>query len=82
MPLQFAFRQWVLVVLLVVSVQFCQAQQISPNQAEAIAKEAYIYGAPMVQGCGAMFAYAIYKDNPQYKAPLNEIAGRDMETQH
>jgi hypothetical protein len=45
-----------------------------PEQAEAIAKEAYIYGAPMVQGYGAMFAYAVYEDNPQYKTPLNEIA--------
>jgi hypothetical protein len=28
---------------------------VTPDQAEAIAKEAYIYGTPMVQGYGAMF---------------------------
>ena len=51
-----------------------QSVSVSPIEAKAIAKEAYIYGAPMVQGYGAMFAYAIYKDNPQYKAPFNQIA--------
>ena len=51
-----------------------QSISVSPAEAQAIAKEAYIYGAPMVQGYGAMFAYAIYKDNPQYKAPFNQIA--------
>jgi hypothetical protein len=47
---------------------------VTPGEATAIAKDAYIYGAPMVQGYGALFAYAVYKDNPQYKAPFNEIA--------
>ena len=47
---------------------------VTPDQAEDIAREAYIYGTPMVQGYGAMFAYAVYKDNPQYKAPFNQIA--------
>ena len=51
-----------------------QTVSVQPDRAEAIAKEAYIYGAPMVQGYGAMFAYAVFKDNPQYKAPFNEIA--------
>lgn len=47
---------------------------VTTDQAQAIAKEAYIYGKPMVQGYGAMFAYSVYKDNPQYKAPFNQIA--------
>jgi hypothetical protein len=51
-----------------------QTISVTPAEAESIAKEAYIYGTPMVQGYGAMFAYAVYKDNPKYKAPFNEIA--------
>jgi hypothetical protein len=45
----------------------------SPAEAEIIAKEAFIYGYPMVENYKTMFAYAIYKDNPQYKAPFNQI---------
>jgi hypothetical protein len=51
-----------------------QINSLTPDQAEETAKEAYIYGTPMVQGYGVMFAYAVYKDNSQYKAPFNEIA--------
>lgn len=47
--------------------------KLSPAEAEAIAKEAFIYGYPMVENYKTMFAYAIDKDNPQYKAPFNRI---------
>lgn len=53
---------------------WAQSISVTSEQAEAIAKKAYIYGAPMVQGYGTMFAYAVYEDTPQYKAPFNEIA--------
>ena len=45
-----------------------------PPLVSAIAKEAFIYGYPMVMNYGNMFAYAIVRANPQYKAPFNEIA--------
>ena len=45
-----------------------------PPLVSAIAKEAFIYGYPMVVNYGNMFAYAIARANPQYKAPFNEIA--------
>jgi hypothetical protein len=50
-----------------------QAQDLSPRQATAIAKEAFIYGYPMVANYGTMFAYAVDKDQSQYKAPFNQI---------
>jgi hypothetical protein len=28
----------------------------------------------MVQGYGTMFAFTVFKDNPEYKAPFNHIA--------
>jgi hypothetical protein len=49
------------------------AQALSPGQATAIAKEAFIYGYPMVVNYGTMFAYAVDKDQSQYKAPFNQI---------
>jgi len=49
-------------------------QDLMPPLVSAIAKEAFIYGYPMVVNYGNMFAYAIARANPQYKAPFNEIA--------
>ena len=51
-----------------------QAQSLMPPLVSAIAKEAFIYGYPMVMNYGNMFAHAIARANPQYKAPFNEIA--------
>jgi len=46
----------------------------NPEQARKIAKEAYIYGLPLVMNYKTMYVYAVLKDNPEYKAPFNEIA--------
>jgi hypothetical protein len=47
--------------------------QIAPTLAEtrAIAKDAYIYGFPMVQVYLTMYAFSIDTHNPQYKGPFN-----------
>jgi hypothetical protein len=41
----------------------------SPAEARTIAKDAYIYGYPMVQTYLTMYAFSIDKPNPQYKVP-------------
>ena len=43
----------------------------SSAEARAIAKDAYIYGYPMVQSYLTMYAFSINKHNPQYKGPFN-----------
>ena len=43
----------------------------TPAEARAIAKDAYIYGYPMVQTYLTMYAFSIDKHNPQYKGPFN-----------
>jgi hypothetical protein len=43
----------------------------SPAEARTIAKDAYIYGYPMVQTYLTMYAFSIDKHNPQYKGPFN-----------
>ena len=47
--------------------------QIAPTLVEtrAIAKDAYIYGYPMVQVYLTMYAFSIDTHNPQYKGPFN-----------
>jgi len=46
---------------------------VTPEQARAIAKEAYIYGFPMVDNYRVQYAYFVNKENPEYKGRPNEI---------
>ncbi|EJL55893.1 hypothetical protein PMI09_01988 [Rhizobium sp. CF122] len=42
---------------------------ISESEARAIAKEAYIYGFPMVDSYRVQYAYFVDTKNPEYKGP-------------
>jgi hypothetical protein len=44
---------------------------IAPAEVRTIAKDAYVYGYPMVQTYLTMHAFSIDKGNPQYKGPFN-----------
>src|SRR5215472_7853451 len=46
---------------------------VSPAQARAIAKEAYIFGFPIVEGYRIQYAYFVDRNNPEFKAPWNQI---------
>ena len=46
---------------------------VSPAEARAIAKEAYIYGFPVVDNYRIQYAYFVDTKNPEYKAPWNQI---------
>src|SRR5215472_15636976 len=46
---------------------------VSPAEARAIAKAAYIYGFPMVDGYRIQYAYFVDLNNPEFKAPWNQI---------
>ena len=50
-----------------------QAQDVTPAEARAIAKEAYIYGFPMVDSYRIQYAYFVDTKNPEYKAPWNQL---------
>src|SRR5256886_1035998 len=51
-----------------------QAQAgVSPAEARAIAKEAYVYGFPIVDNYRVQHAYWMDKTNPEYKGPFNQI---------
>src|SRR2546430_14960962 len=51
-----------------------QAQDISPAEARAIAKEAYIYGFPFVEGYKTLYKQSVNKSSPEFKAPFTQIA--------
>jgi len=46
---------------------------VTPDQARAIAKEAYVYGFPMVDNYRVMYSYFVNKQDPEYKGGWNEI---------
>jgi hypothetical protein len=45
----------------------------TPDQARAIAKEAYIWGFPMVDNYRVQYAYFVNRQDPEYKGGWNEI---------
>lgn len=49
------------------------AAAVSPEEARAIAKEAYIYGFPMVDNYRVQYSYFVDKQDPEYKGGWNEI---------
>jgi hypothetical protein len=51
----------------------CSGQSVGAQEARAIAKEAYIYGSPMVDSYRVTYAYFVATGNPEYKGPFNQI---------
>jgi hypothetical protein len=46
---------------------------ITPAEAREIARDAYIYGYPMVDNYRIMYAYFVARNHPEFKAPWNQI---------
>ncbi len=48
-------------------------QDLTAAEARAIAKEAYVYGFPMVVNYKTMYMYAVNEKSPEYKGPFNYL---------
>lgn len=46
----------------------------SPEEARGIAKDAYLYGFPVVEMYKTLYTQAVDKNGPNFKAPLNHIS--------
>ena len=46
---------------------------VTPEQARAISREAYIYGFPMVDSYRVQYSYFADRNNPEYKGDWNQI---------
>ncbi|MCW5554571.1 MAG: DUF1254 domain-containing protein [Verrucomicrobiae bacterium] len=51
----------------------CRVAASTPAEARAIAKEAYIYGYPMVDSYRIQHAYFVNHESPEFKAPWNQL---------
>ena len=49
------------------------SEGMTPEEARAIAKEAYIYGFPLVDNYRIQHSFFVGKDNTEYKAPYNVL---------
>ena len=50
-----------------------RAAEVSPVEARAIAKEAYIYGYPLVDSYRILYSFSVDRTSPVFKAPINEL---------
>jgi hypothetical protein len=79
MKRQFLFVFFALVILVAGCKQQSEPSQntssgtLTAAEARSIAKDAYIYGVPMVTQYKTMYAFSIDKNNPQYKGPFDSI---------
>ena len=47
---------------------------VTPEEARAIAKEAYVHGFPMVMNYKTLYNYVVDTENPEYKGPFNQLS--------
>jgi hypothetical protein len=70
-------KRWISLLLAAVSLSAVPvtgfAKSVSDKEAEAIAKEAYIYGVPMVTVYSTLYEFSVDKNSRQYKGPFNSI---------
>jgi hypothetical protein len=50
-----------------------EAAAVSPEQIREIAKEAYVYGFPLVDNYRIQHSYFVDRDGPEYKGPWNQV---------
>lgn len=62
-----------LVAISIGTVLPAHAEAVTPAEARAIAKEAYIYGFPLVDNYRVQYAYFVDREGPEFKAPRNQI---------
>ena len=64
----------ILLVAIVIAPRETTAQSnVTPEEARAIAKEAYIYGYPMVDSYRIQYAYFVNTKDPEYKGAWNQL---------
>lgn len=62
-----------LALIAIIYAPLAQAQTITPAEARAIAKEALIYGFPLVDNYRIQYSYFVDRGSPEYKASWNTL---------
>ena len=70
-------RALIMVLLIPFALWGCANQyKVSPEEAKAIAEEAYIFAYPMLDNYKTMYVVAIWKDSPAFDAPLDTLLNK------
>jgi hypothetical protein len=64
---------WLALLATIAASAAVRAADLTPEEARPIAKEAYVYGFPLVENYRVMHAYAVDRNNAEFKAPFNQI---------
>lgn len=64
---------WIIFVAVPLNL-YSQDAKVSTEQARQIAREAYVYGYPMVLNYKTMYNYALHENSPEFKAHFNQIS--------
>jgi len=64
---------FLITTLIAPAVHAAAKTSVTPEEARAIAKEAYIYANPLVDSYRIMYGYFVDRQNPEFKAPWNQI---------
>lgn len=51
------------------------AEEVTPEEARSLAREAYLFGYPMVENYRTLLNYAVDQSSPEFKGPFNTIVG-------
>ncbi|MCA6078372.1 DUF1254 domain-containing protein [Fulvivirga sedimenti] len=64
------------IIIAIISLGSCSQKEegLTADEARNIAKEAYIYGLPMIVNYKTMYMYAIDENSPEYKGKFNQIS--------
>src|SRR5882757_4325614 len=66
-------KKTLLAIMALLYVPVAQAQTVTPVEARAIAKEATIYGFPLVDSYRIQYSYFVGHDSQEFKAPWNHL---------
>jgi hypothetical protein len=64
---------WAVIAVSVLAPAAGGGQTLKPAQIRAVAKEAYIYGFPLVDSYRIQYAYFVDRANPEFKTTWNQI---------
>jgi hypothetical protein len=69
------YRSTVLLLIAVCLINGCSSKQdLTPEEAKQIAKDAYVYGFPMVVHYKTMYMYVLNEESPEYKGAFNQLS--------
>src|SRR5688572_7544196 len=66
-------RIFLATLVLVCTAGFAQSQNLTPGEARSVAKEATIYGFPLVDSYRVQYSYFVDRGGPEFKASWNTL---------